>query len=523
MLELSIIVLNYRTADLSIDCLATLEPEMAEGVSVLVVDNASGDGSAERIEAHISDRGWSNWARVLQSPVNGGFAAGNNLGIRSVDAAAYVLLNSDTLVRPGAVAALREAMRQNPDAGIIGAQCVGRDGHVQDSYFRFPGPLSELIRVARTGPVTRAMARYDVVLPGRAEPSELDWVGFACVLIRREVLETVGPLDEGYFMYYEDVDYCHRAQQAGWRVMHCPEATVVHLIGGSSDVTTLDKLHKRAPRYYYEARSRYFAKFHGRSGLWFANGCWYVGRVISFFREALGRPPGHREGEARDIWIDAVNPLRAGKRPANTSEVALDTASHDAPLPIGDRNCNPPGLGFWALLAEDYRTHGRNVLEPGFLALVVHRFGNARMGVPRVLRPPLTAIYLWLFTGVKWAWGIEIDYTVRVGRRLRIWHHGGIVLGARAIGDDVHIRHNTTFGVVNRRQLTGKPIIGNRVDIGVGACVVGPVTVGDDAVIGPNSVVLRHVPPGVVVMGVPARRATMEESPSREPARTRNP
>jgi serine O-acetyltransferase len=114
-----------------------------------------------------------------------------------------------------------------------------------------------------------------------------------------------------------------------------------------------------------------------------------------------------------------------------------------------------------------------------------------------------------MFTLVNWLWGIDLSYTVRLGRRVRIWHHGGMVLGARAIGDDVHIRHNTTFGVLNRRELQGKPIIGNRVDIGVGACILGAVTVGDDSVIGPNSVVLRDLPPGSVVMGIPARQAVL--------------
>lgn len=105
--------------------------------------------------------------------------------------------------------------------------------------------------------------------------------------------------------------------------------------------------------------------------------------------------------------------------------------------------------------------------------------------------------------------GIDLPYTVRLGRRVRIWHHGGMVLGARAIGDDVHIRHNTTFGVLNRREVANKPIIGNRVDIGAGACVMGAVTVGDDCVIGPNSVVLRDVEQASIVMGNPARRVSM--------------
>lgn len=184
--------------------------------------------------------------------------------------------------------------------------------------------------------------------------------------------------------------------------------------------------------------------------------------------------------------------------------------SHDAPLPLGDRNLNPQGLGLLALLVEDYRTHERRLLEPGFVAVAVHRFGNARMGVrPRLLRAPLTVLYRLMYTAVSWFWGIDLVYTVRLGRRVRIWHHGGMVIGARAIGDDVHLRHNTTIGLLSRTDLSGKPIIGNRVDIGVGACILGPVTVGDDAVIGANSVVIRSVPPGAVMMGVPARQAAL--------------
>lgn len=183
---------------------------------------------------------------------------------------------------------------------------------------------------------------------------------------------------------------------------------------------------------------------------------------------------------------------------------------HDEPLPLGDRNENPPGIGLLALLAEDYRTHERHLLEPGFLAIAVHRLGNARMGVRwKLVRAPLSLAYRLAFTMVNWMFGIDLPYTLRLGRRVRIWHHGGMVLGARSVGDDVHIRHNTTFGILNRRELTRKPIIGNRVDIGAGACILGGVTIGDDAVIGPNSVVLKDVPPGAVFMGVPARQTTL--------------
>ncbi len=193
----------------------------------------------------------------------------------------------------------------------------------------------------------------------------------------------------------------------------------------------------------------------------------------------------------------------------------LAPPSHDAPLPRGNINENPPEIGFWRLLAEDYRTHDRKLLEPGFVAVAVHRFGNARMSIrPRWFRGPFSLLYHLLFRLVNTTLGIDLPYTTRLGRRVRIWHHGGMVLGARAIGDDVHIRHNTTFGVLRRNNFTSKPIIGNRVEVGVGACILGRVTVGDDAVVGPNSVVLRDVPAGSVVLGVPARPTAFGVTPS---------
>jgi serine O-acetyltransferase len=183
-------------------------------------------------------------------------------------------------------------------------------------------------------------------------------------------------------------------------------------------------------------------------------------------------------------------------------------SDHDSipPLPRGDKNENPTGIGFLSLLAEDFRTYDRNFMEPGFWAVAVHRFGNWRMGLrPRPLRAPATIVYRTLRTAVHWGWGIKLDYTVKVGRRVRIWHHGGMVLGARSIGDDVHIRQNTTFGIPRRSELNAKPIIGDRVDIGCGAVLLGHIKIGADSVIGANSVVTRDVPPGALVVGNPAR------------------
>jgi len=173
---------------------------------------------------------------------------------------------------------------------------------------------------------------------------------------------------------------------------------------------------------------------------------------------------------------------------------------------MGRHNGNPAGISFTALLREDLHTHGGDVFSQGFWAIAVHRFGNWRMGIrPRLLRMPFSLLYRVLFKVVEWTCGISLPYTVRVGRRVRIWHHGGMVLNAWSIGNDVHIRQNTTFGVARRGRNYELPIIEDRVDIGCGACILGAVTVGHDSVIGANAVVVADVPPGATAAGVPAR------------------
>jgi serine O-acetyltransferase len=180
------------------------------------------------------------------------------------------------------------------------------------------------------------------------------------------------------------------------------------------------------------------------------------------------------------------------------------TAPGKALLP-GDRDENPRGIGLLALIREDLRTHDDNLLAPGFWALCAHRLGNARMRVkPSVLRAPLSAAYQVAFHGVIALWGIDLPYNVRVGRRLRIEHHGCLMVGAHSIGDDVIIRHSVTMGL-QHRHASEFPTIGDRVEIGPGACIVGGIHIGDGAYIGPNSVVARDVRPGTAVIGIPPR------------------
>lgn len=302
-MRVAAIILNYRTPSLVVDCLETLVPQIDPALDeAIVVDNHSGDGSAEAIRAAITERGWSG-VRLIESPRNGGFAAGNNVGIRAGRARAYLLLNSDTLLRPGALETLWSALDTNPRAGLVSPRLEWPDGTPQISCFRYHTPVSELMKAAETGPIDHLLKPWTVAIPLEERALEPDWTSFAAVMIRGEVIDTVGFLDEGYFMYYEDTDYCRRARAAGWVVRHVPEARVVHLRGGTSPVKELTRQRRRRPRYYYASRSRYFSQAYGRRGRVAANTLWTLGRGIAFLREALRHKRPHTvEWELWDNW-----------------------------------------------------------------------------------------------------------------------------------------------------------------------------------------------------------------------------
>lgn len=203
--------------------------------------------------------------------------------------------------------------------------------------------------------------------------------------------------------------------------------------------------------------------------------------------------------------------------PPPTTEVEGMDTRPQSDVELGSFNQNPNGLGFFALLKEDFATHDRDPLAQGFWALAVHRFGNWRMGIrSKVLRLPFSLLYKLLFKIVEWTCGISIKYTTRVGRRVHLWHQGGMQLGALEIGNDVHIRQNTTFGVKRRGDPRWmKPIIGDRCDIGAGAVIVGPITIGHDSVIGANVVIAKDVPPNsIVTVPAPVVRARLKPSES---------
>jgi len=164
------------------------------------------------------------------------------------------------------------------------------------------------------------------------------------------------------------------------------------------------------------------------------------------------------------------------------------------------------GASMFDLIREDFQAHGRDPWRQGVWAMAVYRFGRWRYSVrPALLRRPLSLVYKFLKIGVQITTGIDLPCETQVGRRLVIEHFGGIVVsGDSIIGDDVTLRHGVTLGL-RRTGVSGAPVIGNHVDIGAGAKILGPVHIGAGAVIGANAVVLCDVPAGALAVGIPAR------------------
>jgi hypothetical protein len=265
--KLLVVIVNYRVAHLAIDCLHSLTEEIgrAPETHVAICENGTGDDSAQRIQKAIDDNGWASWCTLTALDVNLGFTGGNNVILRpamqSADPPRYfLLLNADTVVRPNAIKALVEFMDQNPKVGIAGSRLEDPDGTPQCSAFRFQSLLGTLEGNMRLGFVSRLLSRWSVAPPVVNHPSETDWVAGASMIIRREVFRDNGLLDEGYYTYFDDIDFCYNARKKGWPTWYVPASRVVHLVGQS---TGINRKPKRLPPYLLEARRRYFLKNHG--------------------------------------------------------------------------------------------------------------------------------------------------------------------------------------------------------------------------------------------------------------------
>ena len=307
-MKLLVVIVNYRVTHLAIDSLHSVAEEIdrVPDTHVAICENGTGDDSAQRIQAAIDENSWSSWCRLTTLDVNLGFTGGNNAVLRPAlqweDPAEYVLLlNADTVVRPNAFKALVDFMDQNPKVGIAGSRLEEPDGTPQRSAFRFQSPLGELEGNLKLGSVSRVLSRWVVAPPVVNEPLQTDWVSGASMIIRNEVLRDVGLLDEGYFTYFDDIDYCLSAKKKGWSTWYVPASRVVHLVGQSTGVNSKPK---RLPPYMLEARRRYFLKHHGPFYAAAVDACMILGMSLCRLRVLL---TGKEDNTAPHALTDSIS------------------------------------------------------------------------------------------------------------------------------------------------------------------------------------------------------------------------
>jgi N-acetylglucosaminyl-diphospho-decaprenol L-rhamnosyltransferase len=295
--QLSIVIVNWNTRQLLAECLASVyaHPPGCE-FEVVVADNGSTDGSCDMVRQRFRQ------ARLIENRDNLGFARANNRAIRASSGQYILLLNSDTRVLPGSLTALVRCADDHPDAGVVGGKLLNPDGSFQSGGGVFPTIRSELALL--TGTARWFFSPYFPSYPpmGSQVTRPCDWVGGGCLLARRIACAHVGLLDEGYFMYSEEVDWCYRMRQAGWGVLFCADAAVLHYGGGSAKRSSFQQMHR-----LYASKVRFLAQHRGdkaarlfrasvrlialaQASRWFALGCLGVGegrtRALAYLRLA---------------------------------------------------------------------------------------------------------------------------------------------------------------------------------------------------------------------------------------------
>jgi len=255
--DVSVIVVNWNTLDLLEQCLRSVYETVEDlALEVIVVDNSSSDGSPEMVRECFPR------VRLVENRENVGFGRANNQGMAMADGRYSLLLNSDAALRPGALAAMVSFLDEHPQAGMVGGKLLNPDGTFQASFMDFPTLWGEFLLLTTLHLLLRSSHFPSHTPEGSQEVREADWVSGACLMARREVVEQVGGFDEAYFMYSEEVDWCWRARQAGWRVYYVPQAEVVHWGGQSIRRVPLQKraqVYRGKWLFFHKRRGRFYA------------------------------------------------------------------------------------------------------------------------------------------------------------------------------------------------------------------------------------------------------------------------
>lgn len=284
MIDLSIVIVNWNVKDLLAHCLESIF-RTCEGleIEVIVIDNASADGSPQMIRERFPQ------VCLIANERNAGFTRANNQGIAVAKGRYILLLNPDTEVLDGALSTMVCYMDAHPNVGALGPRLLHSDGRVQSSRRRFPTLTTAFLEstiLQQWFPRNRILRRYYCLDHSDEEEQEVDWVVGACLMMRREALDKVGLLDEHFFMYSEEMDWCYRVVKRGWRVVYLPSAQVVHHEGRSSSQVVPQR-----HIYFQSSKVYYFRKYFGLWGeilRWFLLGTYAYQMGIEGLKWLIG-------------------------------------------------------------------------------------------------------------------------------------------------------------------------------------------------------------------------------------------
>jgi hypothetical protein len=325
-------IVNFRTPDLAAECVRALASQHSERfeLDIVLVDNGSGDGSAERLALLLADLVEAKRVTLVPLDLNGGFGWGNNEAMLQALAGAsppdaILLLNPDCVPQPGALEALVAELELHPRCAVAGSQLLNPDGSLTGSAFLFHTVGTEFMRGLGLHSVGRLLGIRPVLVP-YGQAGEVDWVTGASCLVRVAALRDVGLFDTGFFLYFEEVELMHRMKQAGWSIRHVPKSRVMHIGGASTGVTDSPPEEEKAmPGYWYDSRRRFFTLTRGRDYAKRASLAWLAG--ARFGRLAGVLLPGKR--------IRATRAEEAGLRARGIHPLPRD--SERAITHVGDR------------------------------------------------------------------------------------------------------------------------------------------------------------------------------------------
>jgi GT2 family glycosyltransferase len=305
----AVVIVNYRTPELTKKCVAALSTEkrLLPKLRAIVVDGGSADGSEAELAPFVAQSEYASWVSFLPLELNGGFGWANNQAILSLarepTPPEFVhLVNPDAEVIRGAVAALARQLQRHPRCGAAGSQLIDEHGAETASAFRFPSPGREFVDAAQSARLGRALGVTPALVSSKLA-CEVDWVTGASVMFRSDALRETGLFDDGFFLYFEEVELMHRLRSRGWTVRYVPESRVVHSEGSSTGIGGGREL----PSYWYDSRRRYFALTGGRPAALSAHLASLAGCTVRWGKSLIGLRARHDVARAGAL-------LRLGSR-----------------------------------------------------------------------------------------------------------------------------------------------------------------------------------------------------------------